>query len=176
MLFICFSYVIYHENGKQRGWQPPAPHCCEQLVMGWKWETGMVKMEGTTTKKKRSHNDKKNVTGRHPTLITRGKDINNNGDQGTKTNLTRRTTSTRWQQDGDRDGQPQPHDQHSSGSAQWGGQQPWDKNQRCRWWIQCCMTRNAKGGPRDVVNISWAVGKFISCSFHFIGTNKVFRY
>jgi len=140
-------------------------------VRNWHGEDG-----GHNNKKEEKPQWQKECHRTTPTLITRGK---------TSITMVIRGQRPIWRggqpaqddnRDGDRDGQPQPHDQHSSGSAQWGGQQPWDKNQRCRWWIQCCMTRNAKRGPRDVVNISWAVGKFISCSFHFIGTNKVFRY
>jgi hypothetical protein len=33
-----------------------------------------------------------------------------------------------------------------------------------------------KKGPRDVNNVSWAIGKFFSCSFQFFVTNKVLRY
>jgi hypothetical protein len=35
--------------------------------------------------------------------------------------------------------------------------------------------RRRKQGPRDVVDVSWAIGKFFLCSFHFFVINYFFR-
>jgi hypothetical protein len=54
--------------------------------------------------------------------------------------------------DGDRDAQQ--HDQNGSGSGTWsGGWWGQDKNWKHH-------TVNTKYGPRDVIDVSWAVGKF----------------
>jgi hypothetical protein len=36
------------------------------------------------------------------------------------------------------------------------------------------QTGMTKKGPRDVVDVSWAPGKFFLFSFHFFVTNKLF--
>jgi hypothetical protein len=35
--------------------------------------------------------------------------------------------------------------------------------------------RRRKQGPSDIVDVSWAIGKFFLCSFHFFVINYFFR-
>jgi hypothetical protein len=61
-------------------------------------------------------------------------------------------------------------------NCSWGGNGEWlcrdDGKRAQRRWQH---TTSKKNSPRDVVDVSWAAGKFFfSFSFHFLVTNKLF--
>jgi hypothetical protein len=121
------------------------------------------------------------MRGQTTTTMTRGQRL-------TMRRMTRRTTTT-WQQgepQHDDEEPPQDDDRDKDRDGQWHNitKQQWHTMRGTmrtgqEWKVQAMDPalydeEHTKKGPRDI-NVSWAIGKFFPCPFHFFVTNKVFR-